>query len=239
MTETPEKGLTGLDLLRAPFPAHLIGRLPKPTKKQTEDVRANYNNGIRCSECGGWHHKNVVHLDYVGHAALTDRLLDCDPNWNWNPLALNEQGLPGMSPDGMWIQLTVCGVTRIGFGSAEGKHGGNAIKEIIGDALRNAAMRFGAALDLWHKGDLHEDSIEVKPEWRGPIKKTALKQIIRDLTNELNLLTERDTLEHLQGLWGDAKEALVQSRIDMPDWFVEVEKAKDAAKVKISSGVEK
>ncbi|MGN6537673.1 MAG: hypothetical protein ACTHKQ_18330, partial [Mesorhizobium sp.] len=27
----------------------------------------------------------------------------------------------------------------------------------IGDALRNAAMRFGAALDLWHKGDLHGD----------------------------------------------------------------------------------
>jgi uncharacterized protein YjbJ (UPF0337 family) len=29
------------------------------------------------------------------------------------------------------------------------------MKERIGDALRNAAMRFGAALDLWHKGDLH------------------------------------------------------------------------------------
>jgi hypothetical protein len=31
------------------------------------------------------------------------------------------------------------------------------MKERIGDALRNAAMRFGAALDLWHKGDLHLD----------------------------------------------------------------------------------
>ena len=31
------------------------------------------------------------------------------------------------------------------------------MKERIGDALRNAAMRFGAALDLWHKGDLHQD----------------------------------------------------------------------------------
>jgi hypothetical protein len=27
---------------------------------------------------------------------------------------------------------------------------------MIGDALRNAAMRFGAALDLWHKGQLHD-----------------------------------------------------------------------------------
>jgi hypothetical protein len=55
----------------------------------------------------------------------------------------------------MWIKLTVCGVTRLGYGHAEGKQGGDAIKEVIGDALRNAAMRFGAALDLWHKGDLH------------------------------------------------------------------------------------
>ena len=38
------------------------------------------------------------------------------------------------------------------------KSGGDAIKEVIGDALRNAAMRFGAALDLWHKGDLHKDA---------------------------------------------------------------------------------
>jgi hypothetical protein len=28
---------------------------------------------------------------------------------------------------------------------------------VIGDALRNAAMRFGVALDLWHKGELHPD----------------------------------------------------------------------------------
>ena len=39
----------------------------------------------------------------------------------------------------------------------KGPAGGDAIKEVIGDALRNAAMRFGAALDLWHKGDLHGD----------------------------------------------------------------------------------
>jgi hypothetical protein len=56
----------------------------------------------------------------------------------------------------MWIKLTVCGVTRIGYGIAEGKSGGDAIKEVIGDAIRNASMRFGAALELWHKGELHK-----------------------------------------------------------------------------------
>jgi hypothetical protein len=101
------------------------------------------------------------HLDYVGHAALTDRLLDADPEWSWEPFALTPEGLPALDRNGgLWIKLTVCGVTRPGYGSADGKSGGDAIKEIIGDALRNAAMRFGAALDLWHKGDLHADEAD-------------------------------------------------------------------------------
>ena len=71
---------------------------------------------------------------------------------------MGTNGLPVMDElGGMWIKLTVCGVTRLGYGHAGSKTGGDAIKEVIGDALRNAAMRFGAALDLWHKGDLHAD----------------------------------------------------------------------------------
>jgi hypothetical protein len=63
---------------------------------------------------------------------------------------------------GMWIRLTVCNTSRLGYGHAGDKSGGDAIKEVIGDALRNAAMRFGAALDLWHKGDLHGPDPEPK-----------------------------------------------------------------------------
>lgn len=151
--ETP----TGLALLRQPFPAHQISKLPKETKAQA-DARKTNREGVNCTVCGGWHHPRAVHLDYVGHAALTDRLLDTDPNWTWEPLAFTAEGLPAFDrTGGLWIKLTVCGQTRIGFGCADGKSGGDAVKEIIGDALRNAAMRFGAALDLWHKGDLHAD----------------------------------------------------------------------------------
>lgn len=147
---------TGLELLRVPFPEHQISKLPKPTKAQTEAAKADYRKGIRCQICGTWHHPDVIHLDYVGHAALTDRLLDADPNWYWEPLAIGQDGLPVIDGNGgMWIKLTVCNVTRLGYGDAQGKTGGDAMKERIGDALRNAAMRFGAALDLWHKGDLH------------------------------------------------------------------------------------
>lgn len=151
--------LAGLALLRKPFSANQISQLPKPYKKDSPKGK--------CPECGGYHALPAMHLDYVGHAALTDRLLDADPMWTWEPMAVNGDGSPHVdNQGGMWIKLTVCGVTRIGYGDAQGKIGPNAVKEVIGDALRNAAMRFGAALDLWHKGDLHgeDDGVpEVPP----------------------------------------------------------------------------
>jgi hypothetical protein len=144
-----------LKKLRETFLAHQISKLPKGTKAQNECAVTDKRS---CSICGGFHHPKVIHLDYVGHAALTDRLLDTDLAWNWEPLAFKE-GLPAFdATGGLWIRLTVCGVTRLGYGNAAGKaymDVGAREKEVIGDALRNAAMRFGAALDLWHKGDLH------------------------------------------------------------------------------------
>jgi len=147
--------ITGLNLLRSPFPEHQISKLPKGSKAQNE---CPPEQKINCQICGGWHHSKIIHLDYVGHAALTDRLLDVDPEWSWEPVAFGSDGLPAFDKiGGLWVRLTVIGVTRLGYGNPDGKTGGNAIKEVIGDALRNAAMRFGAALDLWHKGDLHLD----------------------------------------------------------------------------------
>ena len=163
----------GLGRLREPFPSEFVGKLPKPTKKQTDEVRADFKKGVRCVICGGWHHPNVVHLDYVGHAALTSRILDVDYEWNWEPMALNEMGLPLLDQDGLlWIKLTILGVTRIGCGDAGNKQGGDAMKERIGDALRNAGMRFGLALDLWHKdGDLIADgSFDSSPSMPEEVK---------------------------------------------------------------------
>jgi len=184
MTKTDKKATNpevkaGLALLREPFKEHQISKLPKPTRAQTDEVKRDFKAGVRCKVCGGWHHPKVVHLDYVGHAALTDRLLDADPNWNWEPAS--DGGVPVMDENGgMWIKLTVCGITRYGYGHPDGKKGGDAIKEAIGDALRNAAMRFGAALDLWHKGDLHpdpdgDDPQEGKPDQITPDQYINLK----------------------------------------------------------------
>lgn len=209
-----EKAKTGLDLLREPFPAHQISKLPKPTKKQTDDLKAamdrrDFTLGIRCTLCGAWHHKDVVHLDYVGHAALTDRLLDADPDWTWEPVAFRD-GLPAFDhTGGLWIKLTVCGVTRLGYGHAAAKSQqdpGAREKEVIGDALRNAAMRFGAALDLWHKGDLHGDAEadnDGGSQAQDPAPHPAAVSA-DELSAFTNTIKAASTLDGLQGAFGAA-----------------------------------
>lgn len=160
-----------LKKLTEPFEKHQINLLPKPCKKDSPKGR--------CNECGGYHGLPAVHLDYVGHAALTNRLLEVDPLWNWEPFSVGEDGLPKLDNiGGLWIKLTICGLTRMGYGDAQGKKGTSAIKEIIGDALRNAAMRFGAALDLWHKGELHiEDEGEPEPSKKDLITEEELNSL--------------------------------------------------------------
>ena len=175
--------------MREQFPANQISKLPKETKAQIDKRKADSNFMVfNCKVCGGHHHKDAIHLDYVGHAALTDRMLDADIAWTWEPVAFGPDGLPALDRNGgLWIRLTVGGITRIGYGDADGKTGGNAVKEAIGDALRNAAMRFGAALDLWHKGDLH---IEEEAEDKPMIDQTQ-RGIIIDLAKaaEVNIMT--------------------------------------------------
>lgn len=179
MTEIAKPTTIGLALLREPFEDRHISPLPKPTKAQND---CDNKDKVRCRICNGWHHPHVVHLDYVGHAAATHRLLDADLNWTWEPVAWTPEGLPRFDAlGGLWIWLTVCGVKRLGYGNATKKDGaasspGDRDKEVIGDAIRNAAMRFGVALDLWHKGDLHgprddgqpiegaEDEKQIHPE---------------------------------------------------------------------------
>jgi hypothetical protein len=164
---------TGLALLREPFAAHQISLLPRPTRKE--------NPKGKCPECGGWHGLPAVHLEYVGHAALTARLLDADPLWTWEPVAYDNRGLPALDESGgLWIKLTVCGVTRLGYGDASNQTGSNAMKERIGDALRNAGMRFGAALDLWHKGDLYARDDDTKPPERLDTSPSARADRITD-----------------------------------------------------------
>lgn len=119
------------------------------TKDIWSELRKPFPKGVV-----GKVNKGFGEIDYVGHAAVTDRLLEVDPLWFWEPLALDELGLPALDKEGnLWIKLHVNSVVRLGVGD------GKNMKERIGDALRNAAMRFGVALDLWSKDEL-ESTLE-------------------------------------------------------------------------------
>ena len=181
-----------------------------PVIKMLEPFSANEINQIP---------KGGLKLDYVGHAALTKRLLETDLEWSWEPFAIGADGLPKLDEvGGLWIRLTVCGITRIGYGDAGNSKGTQAVKEAIGDALRNAGMRFGAALDLWHKGDLFDladsrgdnKNEQYKKEPRKPlsvVRTLTPEQLVR-LEGILKLIGETNDVENLRIVWNQEKDFL-------------------------------
>ena len=163
--------------LRAPFPRETIGKLPK----------------------GG------VQLDYVGHAAVTDRLLSVDPEWNWEPMGVTPEGLPALDREGnLWIRLTIHGHTRLGVGD------GRSMKEKIGDALRNGAMRFGVALDLWSKDELESGGkfeAQAPRHVSNPPAGLAGPQMSEDDARAwLDSVDQVSDINALRALWKDAGE---------------------------------
>ena len=169
---TRAEQIEALHKLREPFATQEIRHRPQPYCKACSDTKGwpkvcQRHSEIRCERCKTKVTEAHICLRFVGHAEATNRLLNTDPFWDWEPLALDQVGLPQYDGNrGMWIRLTVCGVTRIGYGDAGTKTGANAVKEIIGDAIRNAGMRFGMALNLWTSSELEilEPGVELAPE---------------------------------------------------------------------------
>jgi hypothetical protein len=157
------------DALRAPFAKEQIQKLPT----------------------GG------LQLDYVSHAWVTDRLLQVDPMWTWKPLAFTDAGLPMFdSHGGLWIELTVCGVTRYGYGEPQGRDKFDMTKGAIGNAIRNAAMRFGVALDLWAK----EAPVETKTAPKATTQlSTATQKMIERIGTAGSLIELTEVVPLIQG----------------------------------------
>lgn len=183
-------GAGSLADLRAPFPAEAIGKLPRSTCRAcSENARKRCEQHgwvTNCPECRGSHSAATMHIDYVGHADVTARLLAVDPLWTWEPAHVDPNtGGPLADRNGdLWIRLTVLGVTRYGVGD------GKNAKEKIGDALRNAAMRFGVALDLWAKGDrewaaAEKSGTDQHPDTQPPREGTAPEPYYGPSTPEL------------------------------------------------------
>ena len=193
---------TDLLKLREKFPKPVIGKLPKVTCGQCSKGSCGTHKKAKCGVCGAWISEAHTHIDYVGHADTTGRLLDVDPEWDWRPKATDpdpallkaaiESGNPEIVrmvldnappkferngsgyPVGFWMLLTIGGVTRPGYGSCPASQA-DAEKVLIGDALRNAAMRFGVALDLWAKGERADPTAENPAGDGGKAERHAVK----------------------------------------------------------------
>jgi hypothetical protein len=214
-----EQQIEALHKLREPFAPTEIRYLPRVwcgTCKNSRGQGCNKHSMAKCGKCkqkmpSGGH----IDLAYVGHAEATNRLLNVDPFWDWEPLTVDERGLPQADGyKGLWIRLTVCGMTRLGYGHAGDKTGGDAIKEVIGDAIRNAGMRFGMALDLWTSSDLEiiesggaSLEAETKPS-TSPQPTSGQEQAQEGQNAALARLTEQ-----YRNCWGNAL-ALTQIRIE-------------------------
>lgn len=175
--------LEGLEKLREKFDDKVLGKLPRVTCRDCSNPKVNctHHKKEKCRICNAFVSLAHIHLDYVGHAEVTDRLLTVDPLWCWEPVANDANGLPLITRSAtgneltLWIRLTVCGVTRVGCGSVAA-NAFDAEKQLIGDALRNAAMRFGVALTLWSKEELESELVDGEATPATPPPRVTTKQ---------------------------------------------------------------
>jgi hypothetical protein len=115
--------------------------------------------------------KGGVQLRYLSHIWVRKAFQDADPDWYWEPMSYDDTGQPVIERDsqgqpvGFWIWLHLLGTKMPGYGSVEpGKR--DAIKELIGDALRNAGMRLVGG-SLW---------VKQKPDKKAPAKAKEQKE---------------------------------------------------------------
>jgi hypothetical protein len=123
------------DALRNPFPPELIGKIPTGGMKR----------------------------DYVGHAAVTDRLLKEAPDFTYTVDHIETQNGHVV---GILATMTIGGKSIQEAGGVGAKNEwGEELKLAISDFLRRGAMRFGVALDLWSREDLQavQDSPATSP----------------------------------------------------------------------------
>lgn len=123
--------------------------------------------------------RNGINLAYVSHADITKILIEIDPNWNWQPVAW-DNGRPAIHVENgtatMWATLTLLGKSLLGVGSVRADKQ-DLDKELIGDFLRNASMRFGIALSLWSKQDWSDNTTIVRtPEVKRSIQNHPASQ---------------------------------------------------------------
>ena len=124
--------------------------------------------------------KGGIQLDFVGHADITRILIEIDPLWSYEPCGW-DNGRPAIHIENgmatMWAYLIVHGKKMLGVGSVRADKQ-ELDKELVGDFLRNAAMRFGISLALWTKNEWEDlGGHAPAPQKSTPARKPAPKPV--------------------------------------------------------------
>lgn len=166
------------DALRKAFAEGQIGQLPRVTCKDCSNKRCSAHKYTKCKDCGAYTSPQHIHLPFVAHAIVTDRLNHDAPGWYFTIDTVKD------SNDGEHV-LAVVGTMHIGdkaipeIGEPNVKSFyGTELQSAIGNFIRRAAMRFGVAIDLWMK----EEAVHVEtsgegapPSERRPTRATGAK----------------------------------------------------------------
>ena len=180
-----------------------------------------------------------ITLDFVGHAEINRILIDIDPMWNWSPVEF-VNGRPAITETNgmatMWGHLTILGKTMLGVGSVRSDKP-DLDKELVGDFLRNASMRFGICLSLWSKSEWEEHPVAA-PKPAGVVSqenidrfKTACKEANLDpnlVAKEAGVLLVglKDTdMAKLRDTFKKMKDAPAPKPTDIPLSNLEAEEA--------------
>jgi hypothetical protein len=124
--------------------------------------------------------KGGTQLDFVGHADITRILIEIDPLWWWEPCGW-VNGRPAIHVENgmatMWAYMYVHDKPMLGVGSVRADKQ-DQDKELVGDFLRNAAMRFGISLALWTKNEWEDlGGHAPTPQKSTTIRKSAPKPV--------------------------------------------------------------
>ena len=147
-------------------------------KKLLAEVLTNY--AVPDPKIVGKLPKGGTQLDFVGHADITRILIEVDPMWTWEPCGW-VNGRPHIHVENgtatMWGHLYVHGKPMLGVGSVRADKQ-ELDKELVGDFLRNAAMRFGISLALWTKNEWEDlGGHAPAPQKSIPARKPAPKPV--------------------------------------------------------------
>jgi hypothetical protein len=160
--------------LREPLPADQIGKLPKIPRAQQNDRKQG------CRYCGGYHVPiaDNLHVDYVAHAIVTDKLNTIVGQDGWGlAIDLLKESKDGEHVIGILATLTIAGLSKQEAGDP-GKRStwGEELKLAISDWLPRAAMRFGLGLEVWAKQPLDKVIVEDAHEPERPAQQRRQEQ---------------------------------------------------------------